>query len=230
MDRVTRVPFSEPCLEGMVNLRGSLLTVINGSRWLGRVSHAPAEKILVIQKKKSIIGFAVDQVDGVITVAPEDVLSPEEGSLEQYEGFVMREGTVIRILKVEAVLKPLQNESRPVMPSALSTAVHSLFEPEWSEPRSAPILRFEISGNATGQLMEKVREIAPFPEAAGANSRTAGLHPRFRRLSRRTDVADCRGFPSHARSSSREAEPGDRSRAAGGQWEHSVGVGCGACP
>jgi purine-binding chemotaxis protein CheW len=164
MDRVTRVPFSEPCLEGMVNLRGSLLTVINGSRWLGRVSHAPAEKILVIQKKKSIIGFAVDQVDGVITVAPEDVLSPEEGSLEQYEGFVMREGTVIRILKVEAVLKPLQNESRPVMPSALSTAVHSLFEPEWSEPRSAAILRFEISGECYGLPMEKVREIAPFPE------------------------------------------------------------------
>ncbi|WP_166244791.1 chemotaxis protein CheW [Paenibacillus turpanensis] len=170
MERVTRVPFAEPYLEGLINQRGTLLTVVNGSRWIGHKSEHPPQKILILQGRERSAGLAVDRIADVMVLEGESGRGSDADALGQYEGFVMRGDTVIRVIRAEAVLDAVAGTghgSKQGITAVGGTAPgHSSLQGEDEAQRedALPILQFAIAGESYALPMKQVKEIAPMPE------------------------------------------------------------------
>ena len=75
MQAVTPVPGSPPYVEGVTNLRGQVITVVDLRKRLGLSggSGAAAGKIMIIDNDKSAVGVVVDSVTEVSTLKEGDV-------------------------------------------------------------------------------------------------------------------------------------------------------------
>lgn len=68
----TRLPGAPECVQGLINLRGVLLTVLDLGAWLepGR-EHARQGSIIVVEQGTRAAGLAVDEVLDVQAIVPE---------------------------------------------------------------------------------------------------------------------------------------------------------------
>ena len=74
MQSVTPVPGAPAYVEGVTNLRGQIITVIDLRRRLGLAEgSAAAEKIMIIDLDKSAVGIVVDTVTEVTTIKETDI-------------------------------------------------------------------------------------------------------------------------------------------------------------
>lgn len=74
MQSVTRVPGAPDYVEGVTNLRGQIITVINLRKRLGLSGEKkPNEKIMIIDLKKSAVGVVVDTVTEVTAIKESDI-------------------------------------------------------------------------------------------------------------------------------------------------------------
>jgi purine-binding chemotaxis protein CheW len=73
-ERPTRIPGADRIVAGLVNLRGTLLTVLDGRRAVG-LSDAEAEggSILVLEQGGRAYGLSIDEVLDLIDVQPGDL-------------------------------------------------------------------------------------------------------------------------------------------------------------
>ncbi|HXV90486.1 MAG TPA: chemotaxis protein CheW [Gemmatimonadales bacterium] len=73
----TRIPGAMPFVAGLVNVRGTLVTVVTGWRALGQPDGGPeggASLVLLrLQGGRRLIGLTVDDVVDLVTVAPDDL-------------------------------------------------------------------------------------------------------------------------------------------------------------
>lgn len=74
---ITRVPKAPPFVEGVVNLRGQVIPIIELRRRIGmeHTDHGKATRIIVVQLGKKTVGFIVDQV-GEVKRIPSRVVEP----------------------------------------------------------------------------------------------------------------------------------------------------------
>ena len=74
MQQVTRVPGAPEYVNGVTNLRGQIITVVDLRRRLGLVdAHSGSEKIMIIDLEKSAVGVVVDAVTEVTTIKEADI-------------------------------------------------------------------------------------------------------------------------------------------------------------
>jgi purine-binding chemotaxis protein CheW len=74
MQAVTRVPGAPDYVEGVTNLRGQIITVIDLRRRLGLADgNSSSEKIMIIDLEKSAVGVVVDTVTEVTTIKEMDI-------------------------------------------------------------------------------------------------------------------------------------------------------------
>ena len=74
----TRSPNAE-WIEGVINLRGTILSVIDLRKRLGFSSNMHEDAlVIVVRVEERQIGFIVDGVDRVIRVSPEQISDPPE--------------------------------------------------------------------------------------------------------------------------------------------------------
>ena len=75
MENITVVHGSAQHIEGVMNLRGKLVTVVNMRKRFGVAdSDKPAEsKIVVIDAADAPVGFIVDEVMEVVHISPEEI-------------------------------------------------------------------------------------------------------------------------------------------------------------
>jgi purine-binding chemotaxis protein CheW len=110
-DRITRVPRTPAFLEGVVNLRGEVLPVIDGRR---RFDMPPAEaaerrRLLVVRSERHRAGLIVDAVLG-ITFAARDAIEPapdvtgEATRLVQGVVNLEAEGRIVLLLEPDDLL------------------------------------------------------------------------------------------------------------------------------
>ncbi len=72
--RATRIPGAPPSVQGLINLRGTIVTVVDLALWLGGEQPVSADgSIVLVDHGARIAGVAVDEVLDVQMVAPEDV-------------------------------------------------------------------------------------------------------------------------------------------------------------
>ncbi len=79
---VTKLPQAPEYLEGVTNLRGKVIPIINLKKMVGLQSEKPGEKVIVISGGRITFGVLVDGITGVVSI--------DEGEIEPAENF-MRE-------------------------------------------------------------------------------------------------------------------------------------------
>ena len=106
----TPLPHAPPYIKGMINLRGSVLAIIDLAERLGLPSAAPnaTSVVVVIEDGEHVIGLLVDAVSDIIT-ATEDMrqVAPETGSAvsrEYIKRLIMQDKQIISVLSIHAVI------------------------------------------------------------------------------------------------------------------------------
>ena len=106
----TPLPHAPSYIKGMINLRGSVLAIIDLAERLSLPSVPPSTTsvVVVIEHGERVIGLLVDAVSDIIT-ATEDMRQavPETGSAasrDYVEGLLMRDKQIISVLSIPAVM------------------------------------------------------------------------------------------------------------------------------
>lgn len=67
------VPEAPEWVEGLINLRGSIVTLVNFSKFLNEEDTEQHDNIIIIQKDSEKIGLLVEGIVGVVDIDPETV-------------------------------------------------------------------------------------------------------------------------------------------------------------
>ena len=108
---ITAVPNAPPFVKGVMNLRGSIVPVIDLRSRLGlpTLEYNRFHVIVVVMVRKRIMGILVDAVSDVLNVASTDIQPPPEfGSREKppIAALALATDKVIMLLDVERVVAP----------------------------------------------------------------------------------------------------------------------------
>jgi len=165
----TRVPLADPFLDGLTNVRGALMPVVDGVRWASGAPRAEgtAGKIVVLRQRGRDVGFAVDRMLGVAEAEERDIALLTSGEAERYEGLFMKDETAIRIFRAEALFDAIRSRKAAENGSASAApGLRSLRAGEKADeaPKGRRLLRFESNGELFGLDMAGVRDILPMPE------------------------------------------------------------------
>ncbi|WP_243374453.1 chemotaxis protein CheW [Geotalea sp. SG265] len=108
--KLTSLPKAPPYVEGVINLRGSVIPVID----LRKRFDLPvremdsAVRLLIVRVAKQLIGFVVDNVTEVITVPARDIKPPPQiaGGIgaEYLLGVCLSSESLIMLLNIDTVL------------------------------------------------------------------------------------------------------------------------------
>jgi purine-binding chemotaxis protein CheW len=114
----TRVPRAPAMVDGVINLRGRVIPVVNLARKLFDTDFSPttASRIVVAEVEAGHVGLVVDAASEVVTVAVSDILEPPETALsaetaEAFEGVVHHDGRLIILLDLDKALPRADYES-----------------------------------------------------------------------------------------------------------------------
>ena len=109
MRRATRLPGAPAYVDGLVNLRGSILTIVDLGRRLGASEGArPDGSIVLVERGSRVVGICVDEVKDVQPLTA-DRLEPATG--DQSRGGIVRgvghleDETVVILLDMHAIVR-----------------------------------------------------------------------------------------------------------------------------
>lgn len=114
---ITRVPHTPDYIKGVINLRGSVLPVIDLKNRLNLPQQASTEdtRIIIVKVEELSIGMVVDAVSEVLTISQQNVDSPEvvAGSVaaNYLSGVGKLEDRLLILLNLEAIIGVGQDAS-----------------------------------------------------------------------------------------------------------------------
>ena len=110
MMEITRVPHAPPFVEGVINLRGQVIPVVDLRRRFGMPprEHDRNTRIVVVELGDKVVGFVVDSVSEVLRV-PASLVEPPPpivGGVEReyLEGVVKLEDRLLILLNLQRLL------------------------------------------------------------------------------------------------------------------------------
>lgn len=110
--RATSLPHAPSYVHGVINLRGTVLPVVDLARRLGLEADEPSERsvIIVIDYEDRTVGVRVDAVSDILSVAINTMQPPPEmlsdGSEKFVQGLIVIDDRMVRVLDIETVLPP----------------------------------------------------------------------------------------------------------------------------
>jgi purine-binding chemotaxis protein CheW len=128
---ITAVPDAPDYMEGVINLRGKIVSVLDLRKRLGETQVAPSKRnrILVLEHKGRLSGLIVDSASEVLKIPGADVEPPPteflEGGLNCVTGLGKHQGRLIVLLDMAKLLEA-------------STAKHESDAGEGPRPTVAP--------------------------------------------------------------------------------------------
>ncbi|NBC37413.1 chemotaxis protein CheW [Novosphingobium sp. FSY-8] len=176
MPDVVRVPLAPPSLEGLANLRGTVLPIVN-ARLLFDLPRRDADDAtrVVILDHGHPIGIVVDKVASVVTVEPDRIESASEvetsirsdllrGMIRDQDGM----GLVMvletrRLIAQEFELLAAQAREH-VSKLAEDSAVSATRDEPTSDDEEIQLVSFEVAGQEYALPIASVREIVQLPE------------------------------------------------------------------
>jgi purine-binding chemotaxis protein CheW len=123
---VTRIPNAPAYEKGVINLRGSIIPIIDLREKFGssRVEYTPTTVVIVLQVGPRIIGVVVDSVSNVINVDKRSIQKkPEVGvqmNLEYISGLILANNRMVVLLNIDTLLK-LDTADSHITPSISNT-------------------------------------------------------------------------------------------------------------
>lgn len=108
---ITAVPDAPPYMEGVINLRGNIVSVIDLRKRFGEKQIVPSKRnrILVLEHQGKLAGLIVDSASDVLKIAPADIEPPpeafHEGALNCVTGLGKCQGRLIVLLDMTKLLE-----------------------------------------------------------------------------------------------------------------------------
>jgi len=116
----TKIPRVPSFIEGLMNLRGQVVLIVNLREFLEIASKEEGEainkKIVIIDTSGTNIGFLVDEVFGVVRVSSDEIEAPPVSSQNIISGIFKRDDRLIMIMDAHRVISLLGNIIRPGEP------------------------------------------------------------------------------------------------------------------
>jgi purine-binding chemotaxis protein CheW len=118
MEKITKIPNSEFFIEGVINLRGKIIVIVNLHKKLGLAEKALGKdtRIIVVELENEIVGMVVDSVKEVLRIeekkieeAPQIIL--EKIDSDYLQGVGVLKDRLIILLDVDKVLHKKDIES-----------------------------------------------------------------------------------------------------------------------
>jgi len=100
---ITRVPDSPEYVEGIINLRGDIIGVLDVRKRFSKIPKAYDAQtcIIVVEHEEYVLGLIVDSVNEVATIAESSIAAPPNAKLNHYNQYIRNIG---RINETEVVL------------------------------------------------------------------------------------------------------------------------------
>lgn len=176
MPEVVRVPLAPPSLEGLTNLRGTVLPVVGARSLFGCEPAEPddATRVVVLDRGQPI-GIVVDRVVSVVSVEAgriEDAAAVETSiRSELLKGVIKNEGALGLVMVLDAG-RLIEEEFAALAQSGLSAgglAGHGAESPAAVQAEAVvddeiQLVSFEIAGQEYALPIHSVREILQLPE------------------------------------------------------------------
>lgn len=129
IQEITPIPNSPTYAKGVINLRGSIIPVIDIRVRFGKSESVYGERtcIIVTQLEETLIGFIVDSVDEVTTIEDDNISPPPVVSKDRTNAYLAGigklENKVVLLLNTEKILSEAEIEK-------VSNAVEDLTKKE----------------------------------------------------------------------------------------------------
>ncbi|MCL1999529.1 MAG: chemotaxis protein CheW [Turicibacter sp.] len=96
MPKITKVPQLPAFIEGIINLRGDLIGVLDVRKRFGKIPKEYDEEtcIVVIVYNQYTLGLIVDNVKAALTIPAENVAPPPSAKINSYNQFIRNIGKV----------------------------------------------------------------------------------------------------------------------------------------
>ncbi len=113
--RATSLPHAPDYVRGVINLRGSVLPVVDLATRLGIEAGDPNERsvIIVVDVGGRTVGLRVDAVSDILSIPTGELQAPPDLVTEQADAFIRAltivEGRMIRVLEVSRVMPAVED-------------------------------------------------------------------------------------------------------------------------
>lgn len=111
---ITRVPFAPDFVKGVINLRGSVLPVIDLKKRLGLrpMEYTDSTRILIVQNDGIDVGMIVDAVTEVLTIDAENIDSVKQTDSETrfLKGVGKIDDRLIIMLNLDEIIGSIEND------------------------------------------------------------------------------------------------------------------------
>lgn len=104
------VPKAKFFVEGVINLRGRVIPVVNLGKVLGiNVEDRELKSIIVVKTKDVEVGFLVNRVWGVMRISESQVdhLSVSDKFGKKFKGLIKRDGNLTVYLNIEEIIEEI---------------------------------------------------------------------------------------------------------------------------
>lgn len=108
---ITAVPDAPDCIEGVINLRGRIISVVDLRKRFGEkeITATRKNRILVVEVEGRLVGLVVDSASEVLKLPPSEIEAPpnvfEEGELNYVTGVGKLHGRLIIMVDLAKVLQ-----------------------------------------------------------------------------------------------------------------------------
>ncbi len=114
----TVLPHAPDFVLGVINLRGSMVPIVDLARRLGLGATRPGDRhvIVIAVIGQQTVGFLVDSVADIIGIAPSAIqATPEvtsQSSIRFIQGVIALENRMLRLIDISSILPPIEEENR----------------------------------------------------------------------------------------------------------------------
>jgi len=108
---ITAVPDAPDCIEGVINLRGKIVSVVDLRKRFGEknIHRSKKNRILVAEVEGKMVGLIVDAASEVLKVPPSEVENPpnvfEEGELNYVTGVGKLQDRLVILVDLTKILQ-----------------------------------------------------------------------------------------------------------------------------
>lgn len=100
----TKVPNSPNWVEGLINLRGNVVTLLNLSKLLNQEDDAEHNNIIIINDEETQTGLLIEDVVQVMDIEKKDIQSISEESEDGFLGVLQTDDAIVNIIDIEILL------------------------------------------------------------------------------------------------------------------------------
>lgn len=110
LQEITQVPRTQDDIEGIINLRGKIVPIVNLRRRLGLcdVERTPKTRVIVVDIQECTVGLEVDSVIGVLRLPEANIEKPTQivGAVDAdyVRGVGKSDGLLVILLNIQSML------------------------------------------------------------------------------------------------------------------------------